>query len=118
MAVGRPERGQQSCAFHGAVTRSPSKHGHAYHDGAATNSQVKSLSLATMQVNAPHKGLTVVKIDTNLVYYIDEQAQSVRANLLTHKTCRPPSSQSILSFANVKRIILETQSKPLTSNRR
>lgn len=86
-------------------------------DGVVTYSCHKSLSLEIVQVNAiPKDSPTNIHI-TSLVHYIEEEAQTIRATSpLVLMIVRAPSSQSFLSLADIKKLILETQENPLASD--
>lgn len=90
-----------------------------HHDREVTHCRDRPISLAIVQVNATYKDSPTVRHVANLVHYRDKEARVITTtSLLALRTSRTPSFESFLSSVDVRKLIMETQAKPLTSGRR
>lgn len=78
-----------------------------------------SPNLAIVERDVAHKDSPAIRIGADLVCYMEEQVRAISmTSPITHRTYKPPYSQSILSSVDIRRLIRETQFKPFTSDGR
>lgn len=93
--------------------------GRTHLDGASTCSHDRLSRLVIVYMNTAHKDSSTIRYITNLVHYREEEARAIRAmSPLALRTSQPLSSQNFLSSVDVKKLTMETQKKPLSSDRR